>query len=453
MGRVYRRNGHWYLDYKDRNGRRVRRMVPDAEARTQRQAKELLAELEADELRVAREIRRGVHDARTNHVEIGLLLEAYLLHTAATKRYETARAWRSALAATVGGFVRDVAGRESKAWPPRREVPVDKLRGMPRRFVRGPLGVEFVDEVTPARVENWVSAGRSAYQGRTLVLRVKVLKALLTWAAKEGRIRSNPLDGFRAAARACEGRWRALSPEEAEALLRGSPEPYRTMWLAFLSTGMRNGELVKLTWPDVSFSTNSLRVRQETCKTHRQRDIPLTPALRERLLALWEKAEDPEGAVFPNRSGKPFTSNLDARFRACLRKAEISPRVVEEGGRWWLLDMDPTGRTVRQELADAKTREDAEAAMQERLWRKPRIVIHSLRHTFATELIRRGVNPKVVSELLGHTTVQMTLQKYAHVWPQDKVGAVAKLDFGRSFGTRESLGAEATPQRLNKTGT
>lgn len=117
------------------------------------------------------------------------------------------------------------------------------------------------------------------------------------------------------------------------------------------------------------------------------------------------------------------------------------------------LDTDPTGRTVRQELADAKTREDAEAAMQERLWREPRIVIHSLRHTFATELIRRGVNPKVVSELLGHTTVQMTLQKYAHVWPQDKVGAVAKLDFGRGFGTRESLGAEATPQRLDKTGT
>ena len=97
MGRVYRRNGHWYLDYKDRNGRRVRQMVPDAEARTQREAKGLLADLEADELRVAREIRRGVYDARTNHVEIGPLLEAYLLHTAATKRYETARAWRSAL--------------------------------------------------------------------------------------------------------------------------------------------------------------------------------------------------------------------------------------------------------------------------------------------------------------------------------------------------------------------
>ena len=91
--------------------------------------------------------------------------------------------------------------------------------------------------------------------------------------------------------------------------------------------------------------------------------------------------------------------------------------------------------------------------MREHVWRKPRVVVHSLRHTFATELIRQGVNPKVVSDLLGHTTVQMTLQKYAHVWPQDKVGAVAKLAFGRSSGSRESLAAEATPQVLGKTGT
>jgi hypothetical protein len=54
VGRVYRRNGHWYLDYRDRTGRRMRRMIPDAEARTQREAKELPAGLEADELRVAK---------------------------------------------------------------------------------------------------------------------------------------------------------------------------------------------------------------------------------------------------------------------------------------------------------------------------------------------------------------------------------------------------------------
>jgi len=219
----------------------------------------------------------------------------------------------------------------------------------------------------------------------------------------------------------------------------------------FLTTGMRHGELVKLTWPDVSFSTNTIRVRQETCKTHGQRDIPMHDALRARLLALWREAKDTEGPVFANANGKPWTENLDARFRACLRKAGIGPRVVKVRRVWCLLDTDRTGRPVREELPGAKKRREAEAALRERLSQRPRprAVIHSLRHTFATELIRSGANPKVVSDLLGHSTVQMTLQTYAHVWPQDREAAVAKL----SFGTKSAQGTEVESQVLGKTGT
>jgi integrase len=43
----------------------------------------------------------------------------------------------------------------------------------------------------------------------------------------------------------------------------------------------------------------------------------------------------------------------------------------------------------------------------------PRIRFHDLRHTCATLLLRRGVHPKVVSELLGHSTVTMTLDRFA----------------------------------------
>ncbi len=48
------------------------------------------------------------------------------------------------------------------------------------------------------------------------------------------------------------------------------------------------------------------------------------------------KDTSPEDSDFPNRSGRPFTSNLDARFRACLRREGIGPRVAEEDGRWAL---------------------------------------------------------------------------------------------------------------------
>jgi len=45
----------------------------------------------------------------------------------------------------------------------------------------------------------------------------------------------------------------------------------------------------------------------------------------------------------------------------------------------------------------------------------PVVRIHDLRHTAATHLLRRGVHPKVVQELLGHSTISLTLDTYSHV--------------------------------------
>ena len=47
----------------------------------------------------------------------------------------------------------------------------------------------------------------------------------------------------------------------------------------------------------------------------------------------------------------------------------------------------------------------------------PRIRIHDLRHTAATQLLERGVHPKVVQEMLGHSTITLTLDTYSHVVP------------------------------------
>ena len=44
---------------------------------------------------------------------------------------------------------------------------------------------------------------------------------------------------------------------------------------------------------------------------------------------------------------------------------------------------------------------------------------HDLRHFFASALIRSGLNVKVVAERLGHANAMMTLNVYAHLWPDD----------------------------------
>jgi integrase len=53
---------------------------------------------------------------------------------------------------------------------------------------------------------------------------------------------------------------------------------------------------------------------------------------------------------------------------------------------------------------------------------------HDLRHTCATLLLSRNVNPKIVREMLGHATISQTMDTYSHVLPDMQDEAVAALE-------------------------
>jgi integrase len=57
---------------------------------------------------------------------------------------------------------------------------------------------------------------------------------------------------------------------------------------------------------------------------------------------------------------------------------------------------------------------------------------HSLRHTFATELFRKGKHPKIVQSLLGHSSITQTMDRYSHLLEDISGDAVEGLD--ESFG-------------------
>jgi integrase len=58
----------------------------------------------------------------------------------------------------------------------------------------------------------------------------------------------------------------------------------------------------------------------------------------------------------------------------------------------------------------------------------PQIRFHDLRHTCAALLLSKNVNPKVVSEMLGHATIAITLDTYSHVLPDMQDGAAKAME-------------------------
>ena len=81
------------------------------------------------------------------------------------------------------------------------------------------------------------------------------------------------------------------------------------------------------------------------------------------------------------------------------------------GGPWWPSNFDRVWRRF-------KTKQGLE------------IRFHDLRHTHATQLLKAGVHPKVVSERLGHASIGITLDTYSHVMPGMQEAAAELIDAG-----------------------
>jgi integrase len=152
----------------------------------------------------------------------------------------------------------------------------------------------------------------------------------------------------------------------------------KPMVLLSINTGLRQGELFGLTWENVDLDRAYLTVEGGNAKSGKTRHIPLNGEATAVLVAWQAKSSEPRGLVFPSQDGKPF-DNVQKAWTAVLDAAGI------KAFRW-----------------------------------------HDLRHHFASRLVMAGVDLNTVRELLGHADIKMTL-RYAHLAPEHKAAAVAKL--------------------------
>ena len=139
---------------------------------------------------------------------------------------------------------------------------------------------------------------------------------------------------------------------------------------------MRRGEILNLKWPDVDLKNRIITVQES--KSGKTRTIPIDDTLFGTLRVLSSRLQ--RGYVF------------------------ISPRT---GNRWVDFKKQFHAAVNSAEVEDFR--------------------FHDTRHTFASHLVMAGVDIKTVQELLGHTTLTMTM-KYAHLAPDHRARAIRILD-------------------------
>ena len=234
-----------------------------------------------------------------------------------------------------------------------------------------------LDEITAFRIEQFKRERMTAPTKHGKVRapasvnhEITLLSAILRLAIEQGHLETNPCRKVKKL-RLNNRRHRYLTDEEETRLLEacfGPRQHLAPLIRLAVNTGMRRGELLKLTWRDVDFGRDVLHVRDP--KNSRDRALPLNAEARRALEQLGP--ERPEKRVFA------FVEMKRAWHSAC-RIAEI---------------------------------ED--------------LHFHDLRHTFATRLADAGADAFTIAALLGHTTIQMT-SRYTHATDQGKVQAVQNL--------------------------
>lgn len=199
-----------------------------------------------------------------------------------------------------------------------------------------------------------------------------------------------------------------------------------------VSVGLRRGEVMGLTWEDLDLSGGVLRVRQarvmgvdgietgDPKTVNSRRDVHLPPSLvavlrahreaqeKERLAAgaAWKGT----GAVFATALGD--WTHPDNLKRAVEMVVLWSDPARLEGDVWRGVPREKRAALMGAVKAGEKL---------------PSISPHDLRHTYATLALRRGVPVEVVSKVLGHARVSITLDVYRHVLDNERRAAVVDL--------------------------
>jgi integrase len=229
-----------------------------------------------------------------------------------------------------------------------------------------------LDRITLKHLDLMITADRKkGLKSRSINNYIRHARSSLNKAVEWNYVRRNPLAGAKEL---------TTSRTKPKFLTRSQIPRYiasikdidlRRLVVAYLATGRRRSELLRLEWKDVDLKKNRYTV---TVKGNKKQEYPINTVFRSVLLSIGKK----EGRVF---------------------------------GRW--KHPDTISHLIKAALVDAGY---------------PNLSLHSLRHTYASLKVLEGRTLKEVQELLGHSE-QRTTEIYAHI-EDDHLAEIAEVNLG-----------------------
>ena len=185
---------------------------------------------------------------------------------------------------------------------------------------------------------------------------------------------------------------------------------YETLFITALDTGLRQGELLSLTWDDIDFKNKCIYVNKtykkiKNLNTGKYEDLIQTPKTAKGL------REVPIPSNLVNRLKQHNVVQNELRIKMANLYQDKNLVFCNEFGNY--LDNSNIRKYFKKVLSDNGFKD---------------IKFHDLRHTYATRLFELGEEPKVVQTILGHSNISITLDTYTHVLDGLKEKAVSKLD-------------------------
>jgi integrase len=264
------------------------------------------------------------------------------------------------------------------------------------------LGGVQIAKLNPAHVQGLLSRlereGASAHVRRQAFV---TLHRACNQALRWGLVRVNPCAAV-SRPRIARREMRVLGAEQARAFLEAARgDRHFALFAVLLGCGLRLGECLALSWPDIDFEGGRLTVRRQMVTISGQ------PAFSE-----------------PKSKSAARTVDVPPFVAEALRTHQ--QRMAEEGHLLTdhlLCFVNETGGPVRRE--NLRRRSFA------RILRAAGIApvrLHDLRHSYATLALQGGVHPRIVQQALGHSQITQTLGTYTHVLPSMGRDAALRLD-------------------------